>query len=140
VCPVIEKIYALAGTHEAECFLAESRITLRRDNRPEIGTVARRLAIRSPIAISRWSLLVDRRASCDCADDLDVFDFLLVRVRILCQHDEVRQLARRDGSFDRLLMGVVRTVDAVEPQGFIYADSLVGPQVSPFQPVRVTIP
>jgi hypothetical protein len=32
VCPVIEKIYALAGTHEAECFLAESRIILWRDN------------------------------------------------------------------------------------------------------------
>jgi hypothetical protein len=42
VCPVIEKIYALAGTHEAECFLAESRIILRRDKRPEMGTVARR--------------------------------------------------------------------------------------------------
>lgn len=25
VCPVIEKIYALAGTHEAECFLAEKQ-------------------------------------------------------------------------------------------------------------------
>jgi hypothetical protein len=37
VCPVIERIYALAGTHEAECFLAESRIILRRDKRPEIG-------------------------------------------------------------------------------------------------------
>lgn len=49
VCPVIEKIYALAGTHEAECFLAESRIILRHDQRPEIGTVARRLPMRSPI-------------------------------------------------------------------------------------------
>src|SRR5580700_5535276 len=67
--------------------------------RPEIGTVARRLAMRSPIAISRWSLLVDRRASCDCAHDLDVFDFPLVHgVRIVCQHDEVRQPAALGGS------------------------------------------
>ena len=105
VCPVIEKIYALAGTHEAECFLAQSRIILRRDKRPEMGSVARRLAIRSPIAISRWSLLVDRRASCDCAHDLDVFDFLLVHgVRIVGQHDEVRQLAGCNRSFDPFLM------------------------------------
>ena len=32
------------------------------------------------IAISRWSLLVDRRASCDCAHDLDVFIFSLSTV------------------------------------------------------------
>ena len=34
VCAVIERIYALAGAREAECFLAESRIILRRDNSP----------------------------------------------------------------------------------------------------------
>ena len=94
-CPVIEKIYAHAGTDEAECFLAQSRIILWRDNSLYVLL----------FAISRWLLLVDRRAACDGAHDLDIFDFLLVHgVRIVCQHDEVRQLARRDRSFDRFLM------------------------------------
>ena len=75
VCPVIERGYALAGAREAECFLAESRIILRRDKRTRDWTVARRLAIRSPIAISRWSLLLDRRASCDSAHVLRVPTF-----------------------------------------------------------------
>src|SRR5580704_16795049 len=40
-----------------------------------------------------------RRASCDCAHDLDVFDFPLVHgVRIVCQRDEVRQPAALGGS------------------------------------------
>src|ERR1035438_798529 len=49
--------------------------------------------------------LIDRRASCDRAHNLQIFDCLLVHgVRIVCQHDEVRQLSRCDGSFDRFLM------------------------------------
>jgi len=54
---------------------------------------------------NRQLLFVDRRAACDGAHDLDIFDFLLVhRMRIVSQRDEVLQLARCNRSFDRFLM------------------------------------
>ena len=75
------------------------------------------------------------------ADDLDVFDSLFVHdVRIVCQDDEICQLARCGGSFDRFFVRVKRAIDGVDLHSFVYADSLVGSHVSPFQPVRVTMP
>ena len=49
------------------------------------------------------SRLIHRLPADDGADDLDVLDFFMVhRVRIVREHHEVRQLARRDRSLDRL--------------------------------------
>jgi hypothetical protein len=50
-------------------------------------------------------LFIDRRAASDGTHDLDIFNFLLAYcVQIVCQHDEVCQLARCDRSFDPFLM------------------------------------
>src|SRR5271157_6190273 len=72
------------------------------------------------------SRLVDSRAAYDRADNLDVLDLPFVhREKIVGQHNEVRQFARCDRSFDRLLMRVVSAVDRINPQGFVDTDPLV---------------
>ena len=65
-------------------------------------TVAR---LRSVPSGSETSSPIDRGAAHHGAHDLDVLNLLLVhRVRIVCQNDEIRQFAWRDGSLDRFLM------------------------------------
>ena len=55
--------------------------------------------------IDQPSRLVNRLAAHHRAHDLEVLDLVLIhREKIVRQHDEVRQLARRDRSFDRFLM------------------------------------
>ena len=46
--------------------------------------------------------------------------------KIVRQNDEVRQLARRDRSFDRFLMRVVGAVERIHAQRFFHGDPLVG--------------
>ena len=71
--------------------------------------------------------LVSRAAAHDGAYDLNVFDLVRAhRVRIVGQHDEVRQLARRDRALERFLMRGVRAVDRVDLDRLVDADALIG--------------
>src|SRR6185503_1408049 len=58
--------------------------------------------------------------------DFDVFDLLGIDgVRILREHDEVRQLAWRDRAFEVLFLRRIRTVQRVHADGTLDADLLI---------------
>ena len=50
----------------------------------------------------------------------------LDRVRVVREHDEVRQLARRDRALDAFLARRVGAVERVDLDRFVDADALVG--------------
>src|SRR6185295_6573485 len=71
----------------------------------------------------RSSRLINRVAADHRLDDLDVLDLLLVHgVRIVRQHDEIRELARHDRSLERLLVRGECTVDRDDVKCFVHAD------------------
>src|SRR5580698_1522916 len=59
--------------------------------------------------------------------DLDIQNLAWVHLmRILGEHDEVREFAGRNGAFDRLLARIVGAVPSVDSQRFIHRNALIG--------------
>ncbi len=87
------------------------------------------------------SSLVNRLPAHYGTDNLDVLNLLHIHtVKVIGQHDKIRQLPRGDRSFDGLLACVIGAIEVLTRSASSMEIFWLAPQVSPFHPVRVTIP